>query len=371
MIMWCENLPNGKVRYVERYEHPLTGQMLKTSVTMDKDTKANQKKAYGMLQQKIGKSTSIAYKTESVTLAELTEKYLDEQKATLKASTYRRNTFMCKQILSVFGDNLLTDRLNAPYIREKLVSLEKTGKQKNELLKRFKGVLKWGYTHDYISDISYLDKIEKFQAEPHKESISDKFLEASELRTLTDAMEHPLWKDVTLFLALSGLRFGELAALRKIDIDMNSRLIRISRTYDPNNKIVTDAKTETSIREVYIQDELLIVVRRINLQMKKFSLATGVSSELFIFDPNGDYVKYYTYNKYLQENAQKSLCRAISPHTLRHTHASLLMENGVDIETISRRLGHNDSQITRQIYLHITERLKEKDNERLRALKIL
>lgn len=47
-------------------------------------------------------------------------------------------------------------------------------------------------------------------------------------------------------------------------------------------------------------------------------------------------------------------------HDLGHTHASLLLEQGVSIDTISRRLGHENSVITRKIYLHVTKNLKRK-----------
>ena len=47
------------------------------------------------------------------------------------------------------------------------------------------------------------------------------------------------------------------------------------------------------------------------------------------------------------------------------------MEQGIDIDTISRRLGHANSRVTREIYLHITEKLKEKENEKLKDIKLL
>lgn len=60
----------------------------------------------------------------------------------------------------------------------------------------------------------------------------------------------------------------------------------------------------------------------------------------------------------------------ITVHALRHTHASLLLEKGVSIDMISRRLGHKNSKITREIYLHVTEKLKEKDNSQIAAINI-
>ncbi len=54
-----------------------------------------------------------------------------------------------------------------------------------------------------------------------------------------------------------------------------------------------------------------------------------------------------------------ALHRTITPHALRHTHASLLMEQGINIDIIFGRLGHENSSITREIYLHVTEKLKK------------
>ena len=71
------------------------------------------------------------------------------------------------------------------------------------------------------------------------------------------------------------------------------------------------------------------------------------------------------------EYALRLIGRDITPHILRHTPASLLMEQGIDIDTISRRLGHSNSRVTREIYLHVTKKLKEKENARLKNIKLL
>lgn len=50
----------------------------------------------------------------------------------------------------------------------------------------------------------------------------------------------------------------------------------------------------------------------------------------------------------------------LKPHSLRHTHTSLLAEAGVSLEQIMERLGHTDDQITKNVYLHITQEMKKK-----------
>lgn len=53
----------------------------------------------------------------------------------------------------------------------------------------------------------------------------------------------------------------------------------------------------------------------------------------------------------------------LSPHSLRHTHTSLLAEAGASLEQIMDRLGHADDEITRMIYLHITKPKKKEASQ--------
>lgn len=367
--MWVEETKKGKYKYIERYTDPLTGKYRRVSVVLDKNTAQARKQAQAALSEKIQRA--IVPQPETITLAELVEKYRAEQKKTVKPSTYRRNYFFGESVKKVFGSDSRIEAFTANYIRESIISLDKTPDQKNELLKRLKSILRWGYTHDYVGDISYLDKIERFKTESQRSKIEDKFLESEEVTTLLQGMTHPLWKPVTKILVLSGLRFGELAALKREDVDTKDRVIHVRATYDANNKLETTPKTAESARDVYMQDELLDVIRHVKAAMLSQQIATGRVSHLFLTDLDGEHIKYYTYRKYFRENALRLIGRDITPHILRHTHASLLMEQGIDIDTISRRLGHSDSKVTKEIYLHVTKKLKEKERDRIREIKIL
>ena len=89
----------------------------------------------------------------------------------MKPSTYRRNYFFGESVKKVFGSDSRIEAFTENYIRESIISLDKAPDQKNELLKRLKSILRWGYTHDYIGDISYLDKIERFKTESQRSKI--------------------------------------------------------------------------------------------------------------------------------------------------------------------------------------------------------
>ena len=92
---------------------------------------------------------------------------------------------------------------------------------------------------------------------------------------------------------------------------------------------------------------------------------------MFLPKYNGSHLEYCAYEKYLKEAAAKVLNRRVTAHTLRHTHASILLGQGISVDAISRRLGHENSKITREIYLHITEQLKERDNAEMENAKII
>ncbi len=58
----------------------------------------------------------------------------------------------------------------------------------------------------------------------------------------------------------------------------------------------------------------------------------------------------------------------LSPHSLRHTHISLLAEAGVALEQNMDRLGHSDDQITKNIYLHVTKEMKKEASQKFLQL---
>lgn len=218
-----------------------------------------------------------------------------------------------------------------------------------------------------------MEKIEKEPDNKKREKLDEKYLESDELKLLLKNMDIPKWRMLAELTALSGLRIGETIALDDADVDLNARLIRVTKNRDSVNKITVYPKTQKSNREIYMQDELYTLCRKIKLFMKHKQFMCGYRSPLFMSDANGDYLNYYSYNKYLKETAAAVLEKPVSvtSHFMRHTHVALMAEQGIDLEIISRRLGHTDSKITKNIYFHVTKKLQEKDNQKIKSVKIL
>ena len=372
--MWCQIRENGKVKYNERFENPLTGKTEHVSVTMDKDTKANRKQAQLALQDKIIKKLeklSSTIKKENLSLSELVEIYLENIKSEVKESTYARNKTAALSMMRILGKDVLVEKLTAAYVKKCLSDQKEKPGRTNERIKRFKAMIRWAYDNEYIDDIRWLDKLKPSRDEEKKKKLEDKYLESYELTLLLENIQVEHWKLLTELMALSGMRCGEAIALNESDVDFNKQIIYVDKTYDHRHKIVTSPKTEDSNREIFMQDELFMLCKKIKLNTAKQKFLTGCHSKLFMCDVNGDYLGYAAFNKYLKNISKEVLGYEITTHYLRHTHVALLAEQGISLDLIARRLGHSDSDITKHIYFHVTEKLKERDNAQLKQVKLL
>lgn len=370
--MWSEKLQNGKVRYVERYKDPLTLKDKKISITMSKDTAANRKTALEELTRKI-ESAQCLVTTDNITLQQLYDRYIAYQIKTVKASTVERNTRTLKKLVKTFGNDVIVDKLTVSYITDKLLGMHVSAVTMNEYIRRFKAMANWGKQMELHSNYKLCDNLTYFkETSTKRERIQDKYLEPDEIKTILEYMingECWQWYYLTKFLLLSGLRIGEAIALENVDV--GNKYISVRKTFDNINKIVTTPKTLTSNRDVFIQPELTEVIKQYNLYCREQDLQNDIRSPLFFHSRKGDYISYWAYEKYLRESAEHVLGRKITAHVLRHTHASLLLAEGISIDTISRRLGHENSQITKRIYLHVVEKLKQNDDEQIKLAKIL
>lgn len=373
--MFCENLPNGKVRYGEYYKDPLTLKNKKVHVTMDKDSPANKKKAIAELTRRIDEKTSIV-NNQNITFKMLLDEYLSYQEHTVKKSTYTRNKVTLTKCVKVIGESVYVNNTNAAYIKKLFIpKTDDNITTSNEYIKRLKAMLLWGYENELVTDYNLPNKLKSYKGDiSKKEKIREKYLEPEELNGILSYLKNRNllhWYYLTQFLSLTGMRIGEAIALNLDDVDLKNDTIIINKTYYVAGKEITRPKTYSSNREIYIQPELKQVIKNY-IQFRNTTLQlTKIRSRLFFTDEYGNYMHYDAYRKQLKLAAASVTHKKATPHILRHTHTSLLAAQGVSIDTIARRLGHEDSDITKEIYLHVTKLVIEKDNEQLRSVNLL
>lgn len=243
------------------------------------------------------------------------------------------------------GD-VIVDDLTAGYVKAKFIKDSNNPTTVNEHIQRFKEIIRWGYQNDFVDNCSFLDKLVKLKDKSKHEKARYKFLEREECEKLLNAMSGSNYY-LTKFLILSGCRVGEVLALTESDLSFETREISITKTKDPVTKEITTPKTAASVRQVYMQDDLYELCKEIVAYNKALKHRKGDS---LFYNQYQEPIEYRGYNKYLEQYSEMVLGKKVSPHVLRHTHASILAEN-LDFEQIQRRLGHENSRITREIYI--------------------
>lgn len=371
--MWSQKLKSGNVCYYERYKDPLTGKAKTATITIKPSgrKKTDERIAEEALREKIKKNISnIMPDSETLTLDELMEKYIIRQRQEYKAQTAASSKMHLSTVKRLLGGDTLVCRLNAPLVREKLWCDDPV--TYNGRLLIFKAMMHWAYKADLVQDVAYLSKLPRRKTAPVRYKNAHKYLEHDEIKKLLDGMTIERWKNLTEFLLLSGLRIGEAIGLNDADVDVRNRVIHVTKTYAVViRKITNSAKTDTSVRDVYMQDELLSVCKKIKKYEKQRQLQFVYRTKLFISDDKGHYINYDVFAKYFRENTERILGRRLTPHSLRHTHTAMLAEAGIPLEEISKRLGHVDSKITKDVYMHVTEKMKEQSEERIKSVKML
>ncbi|WP_138755769.1 tyrosine-type recombinase/integrase [Paenibacillus sinopodophylli] len=203
--------------------------------------------------------------------------------------------------------------------------------------------------------------------------IEDGYLERKEITEFLEAVKaHGLEYDVERFylLAFTGMRSGELCALKWTDVDFERNTIRITKTlYNPNNNMIefeiTPPKTAAAIRTVDVNDKIITALKELHSEYKVLKqavkeLTDDRTDDDFIFcRENGTpYIQKSIINRMQRILDKTSITKKATPHIFRHTHISMMAEAGVDITTIMKRVGHDDMKTTLTIYTHVTDKMK-------------
>ena len=170
-------------------------------------------------------------------------------------------------------------------------------------------------------------------------------------------------------MSRTGCRIGEALALTMSDLD--GEYIHITKTMDVITRLVMDTpKTAESTRDIYIQPELKTFLSRYRKDRLYWQLQSGHKSDLLFSSSNGTALDYTNYLRALKK-ASAAIGHEITPHALRHTHASVLAAQGMSYDAIARRLGHAGEGVTKQVYMHVTNKIREMDNARMDSVRIL
>lgn len=182
------------------------------------------------------------------------------------------------------------------------------------------------------------------------------------LKLLEDA---PLKYQAAVYIALfGGLRLGEVMGLKWSDIDFQTRKLSVTKTrqYVAGKNIEKAPKNESSKRELILPQSALPKLRELEREQKMERLKIGsqwVNSDYVFVQWNGEPMSPTTIGHWFTKWIAKTELPKVTFHGLRHSSASLLIAQGTNMATVSKRLGHSRISTTTDIYTHAISKMDE------------
>lgn len=241
-----------------------------------------------------------------------------------------------------------------------------------------------GHVHSFICSVlefavkkGFINRNVALQATPPKKPKAEaEFFEIDEILRIKEALEdEPLkYRLATYLLIDTGIRRGELCGLKWQAIDFENATIRVENNvqYIEKMGIIAGTPKTDNFRTVNIAPELVSLLKEYRQEQKnqKAILFSGIENViqrhqqmklynpegyLFIQENTGSVMSPNTLNQWMIRFSKK-VGLHIHPHKFRHSQASILFAVGVDVVTVSKRLGHSQVSTTQNIYAHLLEK---------------
>jgi len=194
-----------------------------------------------------------------------------------------------------------------------------------------------------------------------------------ELRTFLESAAHDRLSAAWTLAATAGMRRGEVLGLRWQDVDLDNARLAVRQTiisvaYEIK---VSTPKTAQGRRSIALDSETVRALRLHRTRQLEERLALGHKScdhDIVFAQPDGRFIHPDGFGKAFQRLQVQAGIRKIRFHDLRHTHATLALQAGVNPRVVSERLGHSTVAITLDTYSHVLPGLQEEAAERVAKL---
>lgn len=171
-----------------------------------------------------------------------------------------------------------------------------------------------------------------------------------------------------LMSIFTGMRQGEILGLRWKDIDFEAQTIFVRQTLTQYAEIKAGAKNEASVRSIHIPNKLVDELEINRKQVVQEKLIHGQSyhdNDLVVCTRDGKPMIPRNFRKEFYNLVEKVGLPKIRFHDLRHTHATILIQQNVNVKLISERLGHSDIETTLNTYSHVLPDMQKSVSDKL------
>lgn len=357
---------NGETRYLfQTYLgiDPITGKERRTTRRGFKTMKEAKQAERNLLLdvEENGLSSNQSDSFQDPTFEELAQLWLENYKTTVKPSTFENVRSKVEKMTEEHFKELKLKKITVAYCQRVIIELSKTYVLYNHYLSVINRIFKYAVLMD-ILDSNPFDKVIKPKSRQTQRK--GNFLTKEELKEFLKLAQNTTLSyffPLVHLMSYTGLRQGEALALKWSDIDFENKKITVNKTAAriKEKQILQTPKTKNSKRVISIDPATLSILKGWKKDQIKIYFKNGKHFEgddNFIFtNQRADWVHIHNFIRYFKRFIADHKLKQITPHGLRHTHASLLFSAGVEPKNISDRLGHSTVQITLDLYTHITE----------------
>ncbi|MCZ6609361.1 MAG: site-specific integrase [Alphaproteobacteria bacterium] len=306
-----------------------------------------------------------------ITVGEYLDEWLDKSapRTVAPVSLQRYHSLSRNQIKPHLG-TIPLQRLRPADIDGWLQNLIEAGNLSTRTIRHAHGVLRRALAHATAIEIIERN-VASIIKPPTLQKTEMAILTAGEIsETLARMKGHSLYPIIALAIG-TGARRGEIAALRWVDINLDGAAMRIERSLEQTKGAlrVKLPKTAAGRRTVSLPAFAVAALRDHRRQQLELRLQLGLGTlppDFPVFgNHEGDWPKPYSISDRWRDAVRNRKLPKVTFHGLRHSHASALIAAGLDVVTVSRRLGHASPALTLGTYSHL---FKNNDAEAAAAI---
>ena len=291
--------------------------------------------------------------------SEVAKQWIQFKKPNLRASTWSVYEGHTRNHFHDFS-NIRINRINTVKVEKYIADRQEQGMNIStirKLLVTLNQIFKFAVRHNYLNQNPLLNA-ERPRGRGNTKKKKIRILSIDEINAFLSAVGEPKYKTLFKLAIMSGARQGELLGLKWSDIDWVDNQIHIQRTF--NNQAWYEPKTIESNRKIDIGPTMMA-------ELKQWRLACPPNDLDLVF-PNraGNPINNTNMrNRHFNSALTTAGIDRIRFHDLRHTYASLLIEQGENIKYIQSQLGHSSPAVTLNVYAHL---MKPANQEAARKL---